>query len=485
MSTLVEPHGLKQADYDRFRDLVRVKSGIEIPDARRPELERAVWQCIGEQGLPDCESLYRVLTGAEGGHMRLEALIAKLTIGETYFFRNRPQFDALEKHILPALIARRQATRTLRLWSAGCASGEEPYSLAILVKRLLPDLANWNILILATDINRDGLERGRRGVYGNWSFRDGAAALQPTYFSLHERQFEIEAPLRRLVHFEYLNLIEDVYPSLTTNTHQMDLILCRNVLIYFAAETTRLVAGRLYGALAEEGWLIVGHAEPSQAYFHQFATRNFPGAVIYQKAPHESRPAPAVKPAWAPSPDVRLMPAATRTLERRVSAPAPPPADTLTALELWTAGKEGEALALLRQLAASKPAQAQAPYLLAKFHANRLQLSEAEEWVEVALQRSPLLAAAHYLRALILQEGGRHWEALEALRGCVYAEPQFVLGHFALANQFSRLGQPQRAHKSLQNVTRLLAGRAHDELIPEGDGLTVGRLRELAAMEQG
>jgi chemotaxis protein methyltransferase CheR len=156
--------------------------------------------------------------------------------------------------------------------------------------------------------------------------------------------------------------------------------------------------------------------------------------------------------------------------------------DTKTAESLWAAGKAAEAITLLQQITTAQPAEAQAPYLLAKFCANRLQLHEAEDWIEVALQRAPLLAPAHYLRGLILQEGGRPWEALEALRGCIYADPQFVLAHFALAGQFAKLGQAQRARKSLQNVVQLLAGHPRDALIAEGDGLTVGRLLELVAM---
>src|SRR5204862_105094 len=107
---------------------------------------------------------------------------------------------------LPSLIARRRATRTLRLWSAGCASGEEPYSLAMLLQRLLPDLDSWNVLILATDINHSALERARRAIYGAWSFREGAANLQPLFFTQRGSLFELCAEPRRLVQFAYLNL---------------------------------------------------------------------------------------------------------------------------------------------------------------------------------------------------------------------------------------------------------------------------------------
>ena len=113
----------------------------------------------------------------------LEAFIAELTIGETYFFRHRAQFDALERTILPDLIARRSQERRLRIWSAGCATGEEPYSLAILLDRMLPDREAWSVMILGTDINRASLEQAQRGTYRSWSFRGVDQATQRRYFT--------------------------------------------------------------------------------------------------------------------------------------------------------------------------------------------------------------------------------------------------------------------------------------------------------------
>ncbi len=150
------PTGLSESDYARFCNLVRSKSGLQVTEARRTELEQAVLSVLTETGSTNTDGLFSLLT-ARAGHPALESLIAAMTIGETHFFRNRPQFEALEQRILPDLIAQRRGVRRLRLWSAACASGEEPYSLAILLERLLPDLAEWNILILATDTNRHAL----------------------------------------------------------------------------------------------------------------------------------------------------------------------------------------------------------------------------------------------------------------------------------------------------------------------------------------
>src|SRR5262249_44046280 len=175
---------------------------------------------------------------------RSAALVAGLTVGETHFFRNEPQFAALESHVLPELIARHALDRRLRVWSAGCATGEEAYSLAILLIRLLPDIAAWDVSVLATDVNEDALSRAREGVYGRWSFRGVPDHLPAEFFQADGERLSVRADVRGLVRFERLNLVGDAYPSAATGTVELDLILCRNVLIYFGPEAMGAVVRR-------------------------------------------------------------------------------------------------------------------------------------------------------------------------------------------------------------------------------------------------
>ncbi|MCY2927452.1 MAG: chemotaxis protein CheR, partial [Planctomycetota bacterium] len=438
--------------------------------------------------------------------LALDTLIAGLTGGETHFFRNRPQFEALERHILPDLIARRRATRRLRIWSAGCATGEEPYSLAILLQRLLPDLADWNITLLATDLNRQALEKARRGVYGAWSFREVPPEIQTGYFISRSREFEITPATRALVTFAHLNLVEGTYPSPANNTTEMDLILCRNVLIYFNEETTRGVVGRLHESLAGGGWLVVGHAEPSQSIFGEFHTQNFPGTVIYQRHNGVKKsPTPSLTslPVCAPplplhparlemagsafrtAPATGLLPVAPLKIAAPPANPAPSPAlaspeaDIEAALALWKGGQPAEALRRLEAVGRAHPKDGRPAYLAAKLHANQLQLEAAEAQIKLALERTPLLAPAHYLHGMILQEQGRFEDALTAIRRCVYADSGFVLGQYALAALLDRLGQAARAATVRQTVLKLLECYQPGDPLPDGDGLTAGRLSEM------
>ena len=513
------------ADYERFRHLLRGRTGLEFPQSRRGDLARAVAQGVRDTGVRDADAFFLSLSGPNGAGV-LDAWTPALSINETHFFRNRPQMEALEQRILPDLIERRRASRQLRIWSAACSSGEEPYSVAMMVHGLLPDLERWDVRIVATDIDRDILVKARRGVYGAWSFREVPAHVKSTYFEPRGAHFEVAPHIRSMVEFRQHNLVEDA-PAVA-RSDGLDLVICRNVLIYFNQETIRTVLARLYDTLVPEGWLVVGHAEPSLELFHQFQVRNFPGTVVYQRpsadravltsprergglrsSPQAAAPPVRAVPALANrsgTPAHRAArPAATpRIVAPARLAPAPRPAPVsppvraglphaperthaeayAEATRLLVAGRSDEVVRLLEPVAAADAREPRGPYLIAKAHASANRLGEAERLVDEALARSSLLAAAHYLRGLILHERGDLDGAMEAHRRATFADPDFVLGHFALADLFQRSGQAGRARKVLDNVARILDGRDGDDSIPDGDGLTVGRLRDLVTTQR-
>ena len=457
-----EASRLGPAEVNRFCELIHGRSGLHFPPSRLADLEHVIADTLASTGMRDFEALFTLLTDGTSGEPILQEMISDLTVGETYFFRNQPQFHALEHHILPELIARRRGTRHLRIWSAGCASGEEPYSLAILLERLLPDLADWSIHLLATDINPTVLAKAQRGRYGEWSFRHVPTEIKETYFLPHATELEIRPRLRGRVTFARLNLAEDAFPSFLTHTCDMDLILCRNVLIYFRPETVKRIVDHFYRALSPDGWLIVGHAEPSQVVFAQFAARNFPGTVVYRKEPLVAQSQPAVQEiAFQPPLELWVPPTDRAPPERPAKFERAPP----------------------RQDPAPPPAEP-APYRKAKDLADRRQWDEAEKWIAAALQEEPLCAPAHYLHGLILLEQAEPEAALASLRRCIFADADFVLGHLALADLLGRQGQTERARKALEAAGRLMTDRPTHELIPEGDGLTAGRLLEIINMRK-
>jgi len=447
--------------------LIASRLGLDFSKGRQADLERGLVQACRTSSVSAPETYLAWLATLPDESTEWRRLAGHLTVGETYFFRDRALFEALKQHVLPSLITGRRTERNLRLrlWSAGCASGEEPYSLAILLDRLLPDLSDWAHTILATDINPDALETARRGRYREWSFRETPQWIRDRYFHRRSAEtFEVDSGIRRMVTFAPLNLAEDGYPAVMTNTSAMDLILCRNVLMYFTREAQRATAARLQRALVREGWLVVSPAEASAELFRPLTTINFPGAILYRKGQDGVQGAEArgqgikdrtweLTPSpWPPTPDPQL------------SIPEAPP------------------LAVSPQPSSPDPhPQTPDPRPLldrAQALANQGKLEAARELCEAA--QDQLDPEAHLLLAAICQERGEIPAALEALRRAIYLAPDSAPAHFLLGSLLFRQGQRKRGQRSMETVVSLLSSVPRDEAVAGGDGLTAGRLLETA-----
>ncbi len=234
---------------------------------------------------PDFESCARLLLSAPLNRKQIEILAGELTVGETYFFREKRSFEILSEQILPELMRLRQGSeRRLRIWSAGCCTGEDPIPSQFCSTEFCLIYGQWHVTLLATDVNPHFLKKASDGVYSEWSFRDSPSWLKQIYFKqIDKNRFEIVPRIKERVTFAYLNLAEDVYPSLANNTNAMDLIFCRNVLMYFSPEGTKRVAHHFHRSLVETGWLLVSPTETSSELFPQFSPVHFPDAVLYRK----------------------------------------------------------------------------------------------------------------------------------------------------------------------------------------------------------
>src|SRR6266478_3226320 len=275
----------------RFSRLVASKMGLHFPPERWQDLEKGIRSVASDFGAPDAETCLEQMLSKPLAKEQIEILASALTVGETYFFRETRSFGILSEQVLPQLIAARQGNeRRLRIWSAGCCTGEEPYSIAISLDRILPKPSQWHITILGTDINPRFLQKAAAGVFSDWSFRDAPPWVKQRYFKqVGPHQFEILPRIKQMVTFAYLNLAEDLYPSLCNNTNAMDLIFCRNVLMYFSAEMAKRVIHGFHHALVDSGWLFVSAVEASAELFPQFCEE---GEVLYRKMERPS-PGPA------------------------------------------------------------------------------------------------------------------------------------------------------------------------------------------------
>jgi chemotaxis protein methyltransferase CheR len=483
--------GLSDPLLSELSNVVAEQTGLHFPRHRWPDLERGIRSAALKFGYPDAESCARWLLSAPLTKKGIEILAGELTIGETYFFREKRSFEILAEQILPEMARARQgAERRLRIWSAGCCTGEEPYSIAILLDRIVPDLGQWNVTIRATDVNSLFLQKASAGVYGDWSFRDAPAWLKGNYFKqVGERQFEIVPRIKEKVAFSYLNLAEDVYPSLENNTNAMDLIFCRNVLMYFTAERMKKAILNFHRSLVDTGWLFVSPTETSPELFSEFCPVQFPGATLYQKGegrpPRMAFPQPVEAASSAEAVPVPAEPVFDFIPALAVSAPSPDlPVGHATsslyeqALALFEQGDYLEAQEKLKADPAPTHA-AESWALLARICANLGELTEARSWAEKALGADKLNAGLHYLRSVILQEQGAAEERIAALKRALYLDPNFVLAHFALGNFALQQRNFKEADKHFSNVLGLLADYKSDDVLPQSDGLVAGRLKEM------
>jgi len=281
----VEP--LTDAEFRRVRDFVYGRSGLFYPDAKRFLLESRLRKRLLAVGGPGVAE-YLALAGSGGDE--LMSLLDELTVHETSFFRNRPQLEGFRREALPALLGEgeRQGRRVLRIWSAACSSGEEAYTLAMLVLETLGDEARrWDVRIAATDISRRMLERARRAEYGPYSFRGAPAYYVQKYFEIAGPQlYRVRPEARNLVEFGLLNLADDRGMG---TMRGFDVVFCRNALIYFDPASRHRCAQRLADALAPGGFLFVGHAESLHGFRDRLQVVSFPGALGYRRPGPEPR----------------------------------------------------------------------------------------------------------------------------------------------------------------------------------------------------
>jgi chemotaxis protein methyltransferase CheR len=449
--------------YTQFRDLLLAHTGLDFPPQRRTDLSMWLWRAIDmirdvtrsrpkpESPPTTLEMLYEILQS--GDSLAWEKVIDAVTIGETHFFRSAEQYEALRDTILPPLITRRRKTgsRTLRIWSAGCATGEEPYSVAMLLREMLPDVDQWHLSIIGTDINKGMIAQAGAGVYHDWSFREEYAIYaRATYFTRQDNRYQLNDKVRAMVRFEAASVLDRCRHQ-PDYLRQLDVILCRNVVLYFGGQVRRWVYQQLLEMLRPGGWLLVGHADPPPPNFAAFEVYNLRGTTAYRK-PGEGAPLRV-------EPPVTLLPREQ------------------TAQGTDASGLEEEA----------EPEEEDAPrsaaeqeYRLGRWHADRQQWPDALYHCQRAIALQPTCTEAYYTLALIHQALNETDRAIEALRRATYLRHDWPLPRFTLAGLYRFTGQCDRARRELRNVVALTNHLAPDAPIKGADGLTAARLREAA-----
>jgi len=408
--------------------------------------------------------------------------------------------QALREQILPDIIARHaDSDRRLRLWSAGCATGEEPYSLAILLNELIQDLESWSILILATDIDQQALDIGRKGRYGAWSFRGVEDAIKESYFQPDlESTHRLDPRLRQMVTFRTMNLVSAPTPTEQVMIRDMDLILCRNVTIYFRAPVAESVMRRLSRSLCEGGWLLPGASEAGADALTDLDRRSYVSAVAYcrRQSAHPPAKAPKPAPAWAtvprnrdekvqgrPSQPVHSEGAAdvASSLERpRVlawDADAGDPSQVISQVRrMLAANDSGAAEEMLRMLQVDQPIPPRSKHDVALIHADLGNLAESRRWCERAIEEDRVSPEPYFSLAMVCQAEGDDARAIDALSRVLYLSPNCALAHLSIGHLYRRRGDLEKGNRHLAVATRLVEEASPETIIPLSDGVSADQM---------
>ncbi len=269
----------------QVRELIHQSSGIFTPDSRLRFLQDRCMQRMQSMQIASSREYFEYLTAGSGRATELKTLLNEITVGETCFFRNQPQLDAFMKTVLPAVMANKgiQPLRHLRIWSAGCSTGEEPYTLAMLLAEQSAGLLrNWTYEVIATDLNERSLLKAQEATYGEYALRNVQPYYLAKYFTPADGLYRVNQNIRSAVRFNRVNLVDDVRMVFIK---AIDVIFCCNVLIYFDSSSKRRVVQHFLNNLLPNSYLFLGHSESLFGISSDFKLVHFPGATAYLKPP--------------------------------------------------------------------------------------------------------------------------------------------------------------------------------------------------------
>ncbi|HEU4682511.1 MAG TPA: CheR family methyltransferase [Gemmatimonadales bacterium] len=507
---------IERAHIEQFRTIVAGSLGLHYEDGKLDYLADVLRQRMGSVGSSRFDSYVERLASSPKGSDELRALAEQLTVNETFFFRNTDHFRALAEAALPDRIRERTREKRLRILSAGCASGEEPYSLAVVVRDLLPDHASWDLKIIGIDVNPAVLAKAAQARYSPWSLRATPADAQRRYFRPDGRDFVLDPEIRKMVTFEERNLVEE--DPLFWQSLACDIVFCRNVLMYFTPDSAQDVVRRIRQALLPGGFLFLGHAETLRGLtqeFHLCHTHD----TFYYRLREASEPlittAPWPKPRRDQAAD--LLPAAVeataswvdaiqRASERianltdgRARSPnhnaprtthiggagsvAPRTWDLGLVLEAMRQERFADALALICSLPPDSHQDLDALLLRAVLLTNNGRLDESKEVCSRLLALDELNAGAHYLMALCREHAGDAIGAVEHDQTAIYLDAGFAMPHLHRGLMAKRSGDAVTAQRELGQALILLAREDASRILLFGGGFSRETLVQLCRAE--
>jgi len=440
------PHPPLTDPLQRLVGMIRDRTGNVIPASRLPFLEEVAQRRANGKGLGTLEGYVRALE-QDALCDEWPQLIPLVTIKESYFFRAPQQWEVIRKQVLPELLQARG--QTLRIWSAACARGEEPATLAMILSED-KNLAHVSWSILATDVDEEALAGARLGLYGDRAVGQVPPDMLERYFSRRGKLYELSAELRSRITFQPLNL---AHPPFPLPSPEIDLILLRNVLIYFRRPLQRKVVQQVGQHLARDGYLFLGASETLWQVQEELEPVDLGSCFCYRhrKAPGAQLPPKRERPPVTVQPVTRTEPARP---EPKLAVPAP--------------RREAPA-PVSKKAPAAPPLSVQERLLIAARHLAENQIEEAGRAIEQVLALDPSEPAAHALEGFLHDVTGRTDDAVASYRAALYLDPELYQVRVLLADCLLRLGNRDRAEHQYREVLAHLGNGRERNLVVLGE----------------
>lgn len=480
-----------------FRSLVAGRLGLWFDEHRKDFLAGVLRDRLASRDV-DRPAYLQMLAGS-GSRDEWQTLAGLLTVTETYFLRGGDHFRAFVETVLPDRLRQQTTARPLRLLSAGCASGEEAYSLAISLREHGAALNGRPVEIVGVDINRHVLAKARAGRYSEWAMRETPPAIRQKYFRPVRSEFVLAESIVAMVSFEERNLAEpndDLWQP-----GAFDAVFCRNMLMYFVPETAATIVARIQRALAPGGYLFLGHAETLRGLSSAFHLRRDSGTFYYQlrdenepflpavamsrreNRPPEATPEfalvsePATATTWMDeigraSARIATLANTTRKPAVAMAAPSPKAGEISRVLDLHQQERFTEALAHLQGLPAGTAPDADLQVLQAMLLVNCGRLPEAEALCRPLLGRDELNAGVHYVAALCREHAGDLAATEEHDAAAAYLDPSFAMPRFHLGRVCKRMGRAPDALAHFEAALALLVKEDPVRLLLFGGGFS-------------
>ncbi|MFA6770559.1 MAG: CheR family methyltransferase [Bacteroidales bacterium] len=433
-------------------DIIERELGLHYPATRLEELMRG-FERTSEllNGSLGSEQLLKEVIKAKSipKHIYTE-LSNALTINETYFFRESPAINLFKTTIIKEI---EKNNGNFKIWSAGCSSGEEPFTLAIIIKEMLPTHIAKKIKIIATDISDKALKKANEGVYTEWSFRETPSNIKEKYFKAIDGKWHISNEIKKIVSFSHLNLITEEYPSLSQAIYDLNLIFCRNVLIYFSQKNIKLVANKLFNSLCEGGWLVTSQVELNSEFFPNFSKVNIDDGFFYKKEKLITPKKRAVKE----SPIINKSAHLKKIYKHR----------TETKNRTITTSNEPESIVDISLLQSAQKL------------ANKGEYDKALVILEKLLGSDSLNLNFFYLYATILSEKGDIEKAAEFYKKCIYLNPSHILANYMLGNIYVELGKKELSTKYFRTALEQARQIDPTQEVNDSGGVSAARVIEV------